>query len=55
MKTALIQPPILAYPNLHSNVAPFVVQTGASAEGLGAVLEQDNCVIACASRVLTKA
>jgi len=54
LKTALTQAPILAYPNLHSNAAPFVVQTDASAEGLGAVLEQDNCVIAYASRVLTK-
>ena len=36
------------------NASPFVLQTDASAFGLGAVLEQDNHVIAYTSRTLTK-
>ena len=55
LKAALTRAPVLAYPNLHCDAAPFVVQTDVSADGLGAVLEQDNCVIAYASRALTKA
>jgi len=55
LKAALTRAPFLAYLNLHCDAAPFVVQTDASADGLGAVLEQDNRVIAYASRALTKA
>ena len=55
LKVALTQAPILAYPDLQCDAAPFVVQTDASAEGLGAVLEQADHVIAYASRALTKA
>ena len=52
MKQRLIQPPVLHYPQFHSAASQFVVYTDASEVGLGAVLEQDNHVIAYASRVL---
>ena len=54
MKQRLIQPPVLQYPQFHSAASQFVVYTDASEVGLGAVLEQDNHVIAYASCVLTK-
>ena len=54
LKSAFTQAPILMYPNLSHNASPFVLQTDASAFGLGAVLEQDNHIIAYASRTLTK-
>ena len=54
LKSALTQAPILAYPDLNHKATPFILQTDASAFGLGAVLEQDNRVIAYASRTLTK-
>ena len=47
--------PILAYPQFHQHASQFVLQTDASATGLGAVLEQDGHVIAYASRTLNKA
>ena len=52
----LVKAPILAYPSFDQNVqAEFVLQTDASAVGLGAVLEQQGHVIAYASRSLTSA
>ena len=48
LEGALTQAPILAYPDLHYNAAPFVVQMDGSAEELGAVLEQGDHVIAYA-------
>jgi len=54
LKPKLTQSPILAYPDFSPSTPPFVLQTGASAVGLGAVLEQGGHVIAYASRTLTK-
>ena len=54
LKERLIQPPVLQYPQFHSMASQFVVYTDASDVGLGAVLEQDNYVIAYASRILSK-
>ena len=54
LKSKFTQSPILAYPDFAPSSPPFVLQTDASAMGLGAVLEQGGHVIACASRTLTK-
>ena len=53
LKTKLSSPPILSFPQFNM---PFTVDCDASLEGLGAVLSQENdrCVVAYASRVLTK-
>ena len=53
LKTHLTSPPIHSFPDFH---AEFTVDTDASQDGVGAVLSQQNdrCVIAYASRVLTK-
>lgn len=45
--------PVLAYPSFEQNAAEFILQTDASAVGLGAVFEQQGRVIAYASRSLT--
>ena len=42
--------PVLAYPSFEQNAAEFILQTDASAVGLGAVLEQQGHVIAYASK-----
>lgn len=55
LKSKLTTAPILAYPQFHQHASQFVLQTDASATGLGAVLEQDGHVIAYASRTLNKA
>ena len=55
LKQCLLQSPILVFPNFSSTAKPFVLQTDASARGIGAVLEQGGQVVAYASRVLTKA
>ena len=47
--------PVLACPNVNSKASRFVLQTDTSAYGLGAVLEQNNQVIAYASCTLSKA
>ena len=49
LKSKLITAPILTYPQFYHNASQFVLQTDASAIGLGAVLEQDGHVIAYAS------
>ena len=54
LKSKLTQSPILAYPDFAPSSPPFVLQTDASAVGLGAVLEQGGHVIAYASWTLTK-
>ena len=53
LKDQLVQAPVLAYPSFLHSASEFVLQTDASAVGLGAVLEQDGHVIAYASRSLT--
>jgi hypothetical protein len=55
LKSCLITPPILGYPNF---TQPFELHTDASGRGLGAILYQEQeghkRVIAYASRGLTK-
>lgn len=47
--TILVCAPVLAYPQFYSDAGEFILQTDASAVGLGAVLEQDRQVIMHAS------
>ena len=54
LKHNLLQLTILRYPQFHSTAKQFVVYTDTSDFRLGAVLEQNNCVIAYASRILIK-
>ena len=54
LKERLVQPPVLQYLQFHSSASQFAVYTDASDVELGTVLEQDNHVIAYASRILTK-
>ena len=54
LKGKLLEFPVLTYPNFAADAGPFVLQTDASAVGVGAVLEQDGHVIAYFSRALTK-
>jgi len=49
----LVQTPVLAYLCLNSMAEEFVLQTDASAVGLGAILEQNNHGIAYTSCSLT--
>ncbi len=55
LKARLISAPVLAYPD---PTRPFILDTDASNEGIGAVLSQEDngveCVVAYASRALTK-
>ena len=53
LKQHLVDAPVLSYPRFGSEASTFVLQTDASAVGLGAVLEQDGHVIAYTSRSLT--
>ena len=46
LKRKLVESPILTFPKFHQNGPVMVLQTDASATGLGAVLEQDGHVIA---------
>ena len=55
LKQHLIEAPVLSYPRFDTQASTFVLQTDASAIGLGAVLEQDGHVIAYVSRSLTAA
>ena len=57
LKEALVTSPVLAYPQFRSE-HPFIIETDASAKGLGAVLAQQQAdgqvhPIAFASRLLT--
>ena len=52
---SLTEAPILALPHFDLHASPFILQTDASAGGLGAILQQDGHVIAYATRVLNKA
>ena len=54
LKGKLVEFPVLTYPNFAVDAGPFMLQTDASAVGVGAVLEQDGHVIAYFSRALTK-
>ena len=54
LKDKMTQAPILAFPQFTADAPPFLLQTDASAVGLGAVLEQGGRVIVYASRTLTK-
>ena len=49
LKQCLTEGPVLAYPLFHCNTTEFVLQTYASAIGLGAFLEQDGSPVAYAS------
>ena len=53
LKQRLLQSPILIFPDFSPTAKPFVLQTDASAMGIGTVLEQGGQVVAYASRVLT--
>ena len=53
LKEHLVHAPVLSYPCFDQDSSQFILQTDASAVGLGAVLEQDGQVIAYASRSLT--
>ena len=53
LKSKLVQAPVLAYPRFDPEAKMFVLQSDASATGIGAVLEQDGHVVAFASRALT--
>ena len=55
LNSKLIPAPILVFPDFTNAAAPFLLQTDASAMGLGAVLEQGGRVIAYASRTLNSA
>ena len=50
LKKSLTQAPVLCYPSFDKT---FILQTDASAVGIGAVLEQEGQVVAYASRSLT--
>ena len=54
LKDKLPQAPVLAFPQFTADAPPFLLQTDASAVGLGAVLEQGGCAIDYTSRILTK-
>ena len=54
LKEKLEQALVLTYPKFDSSAGTFILQTDASAVGLGAELEQDGHVVAYASRALTK-
>ena len=54
LKHNLPQPPILSYPLFHLTAKQFMIYSDGSDFGLGAVLQQNNCVIAYASYTLSK-
>ena len=54
LKSKLTSAPVLTYPRFDKRASLFVLQTDASAVGLGAILQQDGYVIGYVSRVLSK-
>ncbi|KAL5505558.1 hypothetical protein EMCRGX_G007010 [Ephydatia muelleri] len=54
LKSILTSAPVLTYPRFDKRASHFVLQTDASAVGLGAILQQDGYVIGYVSRVLSK-
>ena len=52
MKDLLTTSPVLAYPQFQDEASAFILHTDASERGLGALLEQDGCVVAYASQAL---
>ena len=54
LKEKLAQALVLTFPQFDKDAEPFVLQTNASAVGLGAILKQGNHVVAYASRAFTK-
>ena len=53
LKKRLTEAPIFAYPKFDKQARPKIIQTDASAIGLGAVRKQDGHIIAYASRTLS--
>ena len=53
LKQKLTEAPVLAYPQFGPSAEQFILQTDASATGIGAVLEQGGHVVAYASRTLS--
>ena len=53
LKEKLTQTPILVYPKFGPDAGIFTLDTDARHVGIGAVLEQDGCVIAYISRALS--
>ena len=54
LKSKLTSAHVLTYPRLDKQTSHFVLQSDASAIGLGAILQQDGYVIGYVSRVLSK-
>ena len=55
LKQKLTEAPVLAYPQFGPAAEQFILQTDASANGIGAVLEQGGRVVGYASRTLSSA
>ena len=55
LKQKLTQAPVLIFPSFYPSADQFILSTDASATGIGTVLEQNNHVIAYASRTLSAA
>ena len=53
LKKKLTEAPVLAYPQFNPSAEQFILQTDASATGIGAILEQGGRVVAYASRTLS--
>ena len=52
LKQKLTQVPVLVDPDFGPSAKQFILQTDVSATGIGAVLEQDGCVVAYARKKL---
>ena len=53
LKQRLTEAPVLTYPSFEPSVDQFILLIDASATGIGAVLEQNEHVVAYASRTLS--